>query len=375
MRVKKDGKEFALIGNALQEGVLDASNKIKNTVFVSADSYTKKALLKRAYTMALQKVGAKIDGNINCFMEGHDDHAPSMIYSQPKGGYHCFACMEPGIHFDLFDAITEIYELGEHSYKQAFAIACKLFVTGNPETAPAPIPITTDFTKEMIKAMHYQCHTPIADDELGLAYLAKRGISKELANKYGLQTWEYQGARYIVFINSNGSLVRRLIATNPEVTCMYSSTPTKWWNQKNSSGFFNFHCIEKAREKKELVFVCESAIDAISIDQCTDGIRSGEARSYAIGLNSTQNVPKFLRECDYPYLVILMDNDKIGQQASQLFKDKGYYVVDYKNCNCLKNYKDVNEALVAHDYFIELELQLIIADAEQFYGLEGGEVI
>lgn len=373
MKVKKDSKEFALIENALQEGVLDASEKITNSVFTSTDSNTKKALLKRAFTQALQKVGAKIDGNINCFMESHDDHTPSMVYSQPKGGYHCFACMKPGFHYDLFDAITEVYELGEHSYKQAFAVACKLFVTGNPETVPAPIPVKTDFTKEMVKAMHYQCHTPIAYDELGLAYLAKRGISKESAIKYGLQTWEHQGARYIVFINSNGSLVRRLIATNPEVTRMYSDTPPKWWNQKNSSGFFNFYCIEKARENNDLVFVCESAIDAISIDQCTNGIRSGFARSYAIGLNSTQNINKFLRECDYPYLVILMDNDEIGQLATQLFKDKGYYVVDYKNCNCLKNYKDVNEALVAHDYFIELELQLIITYAKQFYGLEEEE--
>lgn len=317
MKVDRDNAQFILIENALQPDVLNVSEKIPQSVYKAADNNKKKELLKQAYEKALRKVNAKLDSNIHCFNANHSDNSPSMRWSLEKKGFHCFGCMEPGFHYDLFDAISEVYSLGEQSYGQAYKIAVKLFVVGVLDN------MESYFTKEMKQVMRYNCHTPIDNDDLGLAYLEKRGISSVVATAYGLQTWEFQGARYIVFINSNGSLVRRLIAVNKSIAGMYSSEPPKWFNQRGKSGFFNYRAIDKARNNQGIVFLFEGALDALSLMSC---IGSSEAGSNAVALNSTQNLPKFLRETEYPYLVGFMDNDDTGQQiiakANEFYKSQ-----------------------------------------------------
>ncbi len=360
MKVDRDNPQFKLIEEALQPDTLTPGVKILQEVYKKADNATKKLLLKEAYEKALRKVNAKLDSNLHCFMAGHSDHSPSMRWSTEKKGYHCFACMEPGYHYDLFDAISEVYSLGEKSYSQAYKIAVKLFVTGTLDM------VENNFTKEMRKVMRYEFHIPIEQDELGLAYLAKRGISKEVAVRFGLHTWEQRGGRYIVFINSNGSLVRRLMAVNQSVASMYAEELAKWWNQKGQSGFFNSHCIESAKNNRELVFVVEGAIDSLTISS----IRSGEAGSYTLALNSTQNLNRFLIENQYSYLIGMMDNDEVGQQAAEQLKEKGYYTVNYAVYKHLSLYKDVNEAWVGDREKTSAEIQQIIVKAKAFYKLE-----
>lgn len=356
MKVDREHAQFVLIEKALQPDILSVGEKIPQAVYKQADNNRKKLLLKGAYEKALRKVNAKLDSNFRCFRADHSDSNPSMRWNGK--GFHCFGCMESGHNYDLFDAISEIYGLGEKSYSQAYRKAVQLFVAGALDT------VSSDFTKEMKQVMRYQCHTPIVEDDLGLAYLVKRGISKEVATSNGLQTWEYQGARYIVFINSNGSLVRRLIAVNKSISGMYSMEPAKWFNQKGKSGFFNYHSIEKAKKDNSLVFVVEGAIDCLTL---IEGIGSAFGGSYATALNSTQNLPAFLRETDYRYLIGFMDNDETGQQAAEQLKEKGYFVVNYADYEHLQQHKDLNEAFVADRCKTEVEIKQIIADAKAFY--------
>lgn len=361
MKVDRNNSQFILIEKALQQDILSPVEKVPQTVYKQADNNRKKLLLKGAYEKALRKVNAKIDSNFRCFIKEHTDHSPSMRWSADRKAYHCFGCMEAGYHYDLFDAISEVYNLGEQSYSKAYKIAVKLFVAGTLDS------MESDFTADMKKVMCYEFHISIADDELGLAYLAKRGISKEVAVQYGLHTWEQRGGRYIVFINSNGSLVRRLIAVNKSISGMYAEELPKWWNQKGQSGFFNFHCIEQAQKNNEVVFLFEGALDALSLMSC---IGSSEAGSNAVALNSTQNLSLFLRETDYCYIIGFMDNDSTGQQASQQLKEKGYFVVDYVNYEHLQQFKDFNEAWVANQELTKAEIAQIIAKAKEFYNLE-----
>jgi DNA primase len=360
VKVDRENSQFRLIEKALQPDTLSVSEKIPQATYKAADNNGKKLLLKMAYEKALRKVGTKLDSNFRCFIEGHSDSNPSMRWNEKKS-FHCFGCMDAGINYDLFDALSEVYNLGEQSYSKAYHKAVQLFVAGALDSTES------DFTKEMKIAMRYNCHTAIADDALGLAYLAKRGISKEVATAYGLQTWEFQGARYLVFINSNGSLVRRLIAVNKAIAGMYSSEPLKWFNQKGKSGIFNQHIVEKASKEKQPVFVVEGAIDCLTL---IEGIGSAEGGSYAIALNSTQNLPAFLRETDYRYIIGFMDNDSTGQQAAELLKEKGYYIVDYAEYEHLRQYKDINEAFVADRKKTSTEIQQIIAKAKEYYNME-----
>lgn len=360
MKVDRNNTQFVLIAKALQADILSPAEKIPQVTYKTADNSRKKDLLKGAYEKALRKVNARLDSNFRCFMEGHSDHSPSMRWSAEKKGYHCFGCMEPGFHYDLFDAISEVYQLGEQSYSKAYKIAVRLFVAGALDS------VESDFTADMKKVMRYVFHIPIEQDELGLAYLAKRGISKETAVQYGLHTWEQRGGRYIVFINSNGSLVRRLIAVNKSVSGMYAEELPKWWNQKGQSGIFNFHCIEKAKQEKQLVFLFEGALDALSLMSCIGSAKGG---SNAVALNSTQNLPHFLRETDYKYIIGFMDNDSTGLQAAEQLKEKGYYVVDYAEYEHLGSYKDINEAFVADRTKTTIEIQQIFANAKKYYNL------
>lgn len=360
MKVDREHEQFKLVEKALQDGLLSPGEKVPQTVYKAADNSRKKLLLKEAYEKALRKVGAKLNSNFRCFMEGHNDSNPSMRWNN-RLAFHCFGCMDEGLNFDVFDAISEVYGLGEQSYSKAYKVAVRLFVAGAIDS------LESDFTSEMKKVMRYEFHIPISDDELGLAYLEKRGISKETAIRFGLHTWEQRGGRYIVFINSNGSLVRRLIAVNKSVAGMYAEELPKFWNQKDKSGIFNLHCIEKAKQEKQPVFVVEGAIDCLTLIQC---IRSGFARSYATALNSTQNLPAFLRETDYPYIIGFMDNDSTGLHATEQLKEKGYFVVDYAEYEHLGSYKDINEAFVADRIKTEVEIQHIIEKAKKFYNLE-----
>lgn len=361
MKVDRNNEQFKLIEKALQADVLSVGENIPQSVYKSADNNRKKHLLKGAYEKALRKVNAKLDSNFRCFNADHSDHSPSMRWSADRKAFHCFGCMEPGINYDLFDAISEVYQLGEQSYSKAYKIAVKLFVTGTSDT------VSSDFTKEMKQVMRYQCHTPIAEDDLGLAYLAKRRISKEVATSYGVQTWEFQGARYIVMINDNGSLVRRLIAVNHSIAGMYSSEPMKWFNQKGKSGFFNYRAINNARNSQGILFLFEGAIDCLTLIEC---IGSAEGGSYATALNSIQNLPKFLVENNFPYIIGFMDNDETGQKAAELLKEKGYFVVDYANYEHLQQFKDFNEAWVANQELTKTEIAQIIAKAKEFYKLQ-----
>ena len=363
MKVDRTNSQFILIEKALQEGVLSVGEKIPQAVYKKADNATKKVLLKGGYEKALRKVNAKLDSNFRCFIADHSDSNPSMRFSLERNvkAFHCFGCMEPGKHYDLFDAISEVYELGEQSYSKAYKIAVRLFVAGALDS------VESDFTADMKKVMRYQFHIPIEQDDLAIAYLAKRGISKEVAVQYGLHTWEQRGGRYIVFINSNGSLVRRLIAVNKSITGMYAEELPKWWNQKGQSGIFNFHCTEKAKQEKQLVFLFEGALDALSLMSC---IGSAFGGSNAVALNSTQNLPAFLRETDYPYIIGFMDNDETGLQAAEQLKEKGYFVVDYTEYEHLGSYKDINEAWVADREKTAIEIQQIIVKAKEYYNLE-----
>lgn len=356
-RIKKNCDTWVIAEKAVKPNVL--TNKINAETFLQADSKTRKIVLNAAFGVAVEKVAGNIDHNFTCFNADHDDRIPSMVFDKDRGHFHCYGCMSFGTNFDGFDVIGAVY--GFTSFKDCYDKAVELFVD-NPSAVTNERSKADLFPKAMYRTLKNPYYTPIQSDPDGLAYLKSRGISKNTAVKYGVMTWEYEGWLFIVFVNDNGTVVRRRFAKTADAA-MYGSQPNKWWNQKGQGGYFNLRAIEKAKQNNEIVFITESVMDALSVLEC----------GYpAIGLNSINRLGGLLRETDYPYLVGLFDNDDIGRNRASLFRQHGFYVAEYneETTPFLCQYKDINEALSADATATMTDLALLNDYATDYYGLK-----
>lgn len=276
------------------------SCKVEANTYNSTDSNGRKALLQNCFSKAIAEAVGNDCGNLTCFNGKHEDKTPSMVFDFERAHFHCYGCMDYGKNYDLFNAISDLF--GLEGYMACYKKAEELFVK-DPEKIESqkyrrPYPL------EMYKVMKNNYYTPISQSPEGLEYMReKRGISEKTCINNGLMVWEYNGCGYLVFINDNGSYVRRLIYKAPEAS-YYSFEPSKWWNSKGKGGFFNERAIDSASENNEIVFVFESAIDALTAQ---------ELGYKAVGLNSVLRFKALLQEHDYPYLVIMFDNDLEGQ--------------------------------------------------------------
>lgn len=331
--------------------------KIATEDFNSADRKGRLVLLSKAFANAVLMASGNKHDNYRCFNADHEDKHPSMTFDNDRGHFHCFGCMPTGKNYDLFNAIEDYFDLD--GFKACYQKAIELYVK-EPEKVVAPEQ-DRPYPLAMYKVMKNSYYTTISNSYEGLTYLHSRGISDTIAIKNGLMIWEYQGCGYLVFINDNGSIVRRLIYKTEEAD-FYSFVPNKWWNGKGEGGFFcNERALKKAAPKGEPIFVVESAIDSLTIQEC--GFQ-------AIGLNSCQKVGKLFREYPYKRYIILMDNDLEGYNSAVNAEQFGYYTVKYgkdKEWDFISDYKDINESFVANKEETYKDLKTIYYNAKKYY--------
>lgn len=357
-QMKKDCPTTDMIVRALQPDTL--TNKVMADKFNAAPDKQRKDVLNAAFGMAMEKAnGNVIDTNLTCFNTDHEDKHPSMRFDKEKGRFHCYGCMDDGENCDVFDAIKAVY--GYVGFKDCYNKAVELFVD-RPEDIVSDWKPLDLFPKAMYKTLKNPHYTPIHKDADGLEYVLSRGISRETAVRHGLMTWEYQGWLFIVFVNDNGSVVRRRFAKTADANG-YSDIPEKWWNSSGQGGFFNLRVIEKARAKQEVVFLTESAFDALTL---------AELGFHAVGLNSVNRFRGLLQETDYPYLVGLFDNDDTGRNKTAIVRNNGFFVTDYDpdTLPFLSQHKDVNQALIANRGATQADLLMLECLATQHYGLQ-----
>ena len=143
--------------------------------------------------------------------------------------------------------------------------------------------------------------------------VSKRGISKEIANKYNMFVANLgKEARLFIPIFENGKpkayISRAIDPTNP----------VRYRNSKGEIIPFNREYITKENEKNESIYICEGIFDSLSIE---------EAQKKAIALNSTSQVNKFIEyinkhiktASNYNY-ILCFDNDKAGEKATNEMK-------------------------------------------------------
>lgn len=360
--IKRNCITWKMALNAVQPNAIE--NKIIAKEFNKATDAEKKVVLSVAFRMAMEEANEnrnRLFHNLTCFNADHEDKTPSMVFDKERGHFHCYGCMEAGENFDLFDVIKFAYPDCK-GFKACYDKAVELYVDHPENVVSSFQPKGDPFPKAMYKTLKNPYYTPIQKDSDGLAYLSSRGISKETAVKHGVMTWEHQGWLYLVFVNDNGTVVRRRFAKTA-VADMYSDVPSKWWNQSGAGGYFNLRAIEKAKQKNQVVFVTESAIDALSVAECN---------FLAVGLNSVNRFSGLLKETNYPYLVGLFDNDEIGRNKAGIMAQHGFFTVNY-NAELypfLSQYKDINEALTANKLCARTDLTMAEVQAQLHYGLQ-----
>lgn len=314
-----------------------------------------------------------------CFL--HSDSNPSMSWSATQHGFYCFSCGKKNRVFDLFDYLRFIYKFsGATAFKNSFRIAVDSYIEyGNKIVNPYlerknSIKHTNfiPYSKEMNKLRFWTFHHQIEGDIPALEKLKERGISAVTAKRMSVMTWypttdnKPWGLCYWIFPNDDGSYTRRLATINKSMNT--GEHARKWWNPVGKTmGIFNTRVLDHCRQFKEVCFVTESAIDAMSCE---------ELGYHAIGLNSINNQSKFFAEYidNHPdiLLVCLTDNDEAGTDAVDDFIKRGLFLPDYLQKEYLgdrwlSKFSDINEALVADRKETSWELQKLDKEAKEFY--------
>ncbi len=305
-------------------------------------SQSKKLQCLRTYSGIALEVGKN---RISCLDVNHADAHPSMGWCEDTGGFHCFSC---DLSCDIFDLIGAVY--GIRSFKEQYSKAVQIFVQSGGDTQYKSGGKKSSSYKYNSKgsdgvwskktvlsaAMKKQLHNPHYKDLAGWGrdYVCTcRGIDPKIAEKYYVKYWEYNNGKYIVFINDDGSVCRRRVDDGYKMYCY-----GKWWNSKGNVGIFN----ERALDGNNIVFVCESVFDALTVMSCSE--------YKAVSINSLNNFGKIVRRDD-AMIILLFDNDESGRSAARSYSHE-YFVPDflregYSGDSILSKFKDINEAVTS----------------------------
>lgn len=198
------------------------------------------------------------------------------------------------------------------------------------------------------------------------AYLKKRGISMELARRYGLgycPNWQSPTA---LQRGKNPPPSRRLIIPTTEyhyiARAVDDRTEKKYQKMNEGSpALFNAPILQDGKEP--VIFITEGAFDALSVI---------EAGGQAIGLNSAENytlVVKYLQEqiektdtTPQTTFIISLDNDEQGKKDTDaLAQELKRLAISYIIQDISGGYKDPNDAFTAN----RAQFERIIADAQR----------
>lgn len=256
--------------------------------------------------------------------------------------WKCFACGESG---DIFDLIGKVENIPD--FPQQVRRAGEIFGMSpngsagfkiNFKKKAAPVPEKkVDYT-EFFKQAHQHITDPAA-----VAYLQKRGITAESADKFNLgyvSEWKHpkvsanvpSSPRLIIPTSKHSYFARDIRDTEsiPEKSRTYV--------KQNVGGIeiFNISAIDGDKP----VYVVEGAIDAISVMQ---------AGGAAVGLGSVSMVNKFVKTYKNKKrtlpIIAALDNDGAGKTANSGLYDGLKNITQVRVYCPVENAKDPNEML------------------------------
>ena len=322
---------------------------------------------------------------------GTGPHATGALKVNKDGTFHCFACSKTGDVIDLYQnengasfadavrdlaqqaGITEPVEFGQGTGKKLTTTQRPATKSATPardsvnhsfmastsaadpeqpapaeqniDTLPAPMASApaADYT-----AYYARCQNALAESPEAQAYLEKRGIDWLTALSHGVG---YDPAADPARApGGTGAAVhpcpRIIIPTSPAHYVGRSIDPTTdkaYLKLNNAGGRPGIFCADELYTGYDEIFVCEGAIDALSV---------WEAGKAAIGLNSAENARILLSLLEQrpttSILILCLDNDKAGNKALQTLRDGLPRLnVSFVEANIAGAYKDPNDALCA----------------------------
>ena len=326
----------------------------------------------------LKLKGINTSSVFRCFSPTHEDKHPSMSFYKKGNICNCFACGEKynifslvGMEYNLKgfkeqkEKVIELYKNREIIQDANTTIYSKknieVELNTNPQQKEAK-------EKRYPKLDYYylECKKRINETD----YLQRRGISKEVQDKYNIGydpnfkngTW-----KAIIIPTTHYSFTARNTNVNSEDRL----------RKVGKSEVFNYWELEQ--NKKEAFYIVEGEIDALSI---------AEAGKKAIALGSVNNINLFINKIknDLPEnkFYLMLDNDVQGIKAQEeLYNKMKDLNLNVENTKVLGKYKDPNEFLVAdRDNFVkalnELEINKVITmevDKLYSYDLENKQLI
>ena len=331
--------------------------KEKEYMPFSFDDEKNKSLLKEYYSEKkekakefleeyLQRKGINTKELFRCVSPEHEDKNPSMSFYKKKNKCTCFAC---GKNYDIFDLVKMEYGLETFPEQlkkvEEFIKNPKLIEDANKTIySKKNIEIRLNSTiqekkveeKKIYPEFYYyyrDCKKRISETD----YLQKRGISKEVQDKYniGYDTDFKEGKMkfpiqaIIIPISKDSYTVRNI-----------NSASKFRYTKVGEAAIFNYWELEQNR--KDTFYIVEGEIDALSI------IEAGR-KSIALGsVNEVNLLVNKLKEDKFNNKFILMlDNDEKGKMWQEILYTKLKEIgINVEKSNALGKYKDANEFLI-----------------------------
>ncbi len=331
--------------------------KEKEYMPFSFDDEKNKSLLKEYYSEKkekakefleeyLQRKGINTKELFRCVSPEHEDKNPSMSFYKKKNKCTCFAC---GKNYDIFDLVKMEYGLKTFPEQlkkvEEFMKNPELIEDANKTIySKKNIEIRLNSTIQEKKVeenkiypefyyYYRDCKKRISETD----YLQKRGISKEVQDKYniGYDTDFKEGKMkfpiqaIIIPISKDSYTVRNI-----------NSASKFRYTKVGEAAIFNYWELEQNR--KDTFYIVEGEIDALSI------IEAGR-KAIALGsVNEVNLLVNKLKEDKFNNKFILMlDNDEKGKMWQEILYTKLKEIgINVEKSNALGKYKDANEFLI-----------------------------
>ena len=301
-----------------------------------------------------------------CLSPNHEDKHPSMRYYKSSNIVHCFSCH---VNYDTLDLIG--FDFGLSDYNSKLLKGCEIFgvtldnqatknsgssehgkkpdnsqkvfsFTGNPATSHSDAKELEGSSK--VKDYSEYIEKSKLNRDQAKAYLVKRKISPDLADKFGLGVAKY-------FDKTLNKSMDMLVIPNPaEKSAVLRNLDDSCdsgdrYRKLGRSGIWNADAFRKGKRLGRNVLIVEGELDALSVLTCG---------GLAVALGSTENYQQVVPVLNdmfgdpnsVPYLLLALDNDEAGRKCAKDLSDvlaAAHYphkVVDLF-CGC----NDANEAL------------------------------
>ena len=331
--------------------------KEKEYIPFSFDDEKNKSLLKEYYSEKkekakefleeyLQRKGINTKELFRCVSPEHEDKNPSMSFYKKKNKCTCFAC---GKNYDIFDLVKMEYGLKTFPEQlkkvEEFMKNPELIEDANKTIySKKNIEIRLNSTIQEKKVeenkiypefyyYYRDCKKRISETD----YLQKRGISKEVQDKYNIGydrdfkegKMKFPIQAIIIPVSKASYTVRNI------------NNASKFrYTKVGEAAIFNYWELEQNR--KDTFYIVEGEIDALSI------IEAGR-KSIALGsVNEVNLLVNKLKEDKFNNKFILMlDNDEKGKMWQEILYTKLKEIgINVEKSNALGKYKDANEFLI-----------------------------